>query len=275
MRKKITSLFMLLFITAVSLAAQPEYLKKGALIDGKTIVKLNVSTLPFGGQSASLERIISKRLSLTFAAGQASEGKIPYTDQVIDFAMDKFFKENETDMGPLKTALSSFRYNNLYFSPEIRFYLGKGYGRGFYIAPYYLYQNLGLNQMDMAYTYEDEGVEYTESIQLKGHVNSQNLGINLGKQWLLGKRRMFVIDWKIIGLHGGFANSNISAKYDGSYADYRQEAQQFIDDLLNDTQLPPSVKITGGQIQDDNSVAFDIESPWAFLRTSISVGIRF
>jgi hypothetical protein len=47
----------------------------------------------------------------------------------------------------------------LYYHPEVRFYLGKGYGKGFYIAPFYRNLKYDITGVNFTYTNQIEEVK--------------------------------------------------------------------------------------------------------------------
>ena len=89
----------------------------------KNIVKINLIGFSVNGQ---YERILSKRVSIALSYKILPNGKfifrglIPTTDPQARESLDNLILSNSA------------------ITPEVRFYLGKkGYGQGFYLAPFY------------------------------------------------------------------------------------------------------------------------------------------
>ncbi len=155
-----------------------------ALLDGKTIAKANALgwvTRNFGFYG---ERVINKNISAVVGVNFMPKGNIPFIGK---FTEDQDVKEIQA---------SSFA-----FTPEVRFYLGKsGYGRGFYVGPYYKYEHF--NADNYTVYYQDEN-NINQSVILDGKMNTHSFGAIVGAQWLLGKNKNIALDWTIIGAHYG------------------------------------------------------------------------
>ena len=108
---------------------------------------------------------------------------IPFKSTAIKLA-----GEEDTEFQDL---IESVQLSNFAITPGFRFYIGrKGYGRGFYIAPFYPYAIYKVNQL--RFTYENDLGDDLK-IDLSGKLNSNTGGLLFGAQWPLGKR--LCIDW--------------------------------------------------------------------------------
>lgn len=259
MQKKVFLWTAGLLIALATAAQQPDYLNKGVLLDGKTMVKTSVTSPFLGTFGFSGERILNKRLSAVLGVSFMPSTTLPFVVNIMDAAgTDK----ETSDM------ISSVKFNTFSFSPELRIYTGKGYGRGFYVSPYYRYERFGLNNFSVEFT----ASEKEEEFMLEGGLNTHSAGLMIGYQWLVGKKRNIVIDWTMLGAHYGVCTGNFHGKYSGALTEEeRQEAQQSIDETFNDL---PFIKAKG-TVNNDNTADVSVKGPWAFLRGSVSVGIRF
>ncbi|MFN5423272.1 MAG: DUF3575 domain-containing protein, partial [bacterium] len=159
----------------------------------------------------------------------------------------------------------SLRLSNTAITPEIRFYLGKkGYGRGFYIAPFYRNGNFKASGIDLEFEGNGGG---TETMRLQGNIKGNSFGLMIGAQWALGKN--ICLDWFILGPHYGSG----SGKLQGISSVALSQAEQ--DDLLNtlrDIDIP-LVEETFSVTANSATISFD--GPWAGIRAGLSLGIRF
>ena len=233
---------------------------QGAILDGRTILKANLTGLALGNYSFSAERIIGKHFSLVGGVGYYPTRKLPYSSVIADLAKDE---EGYIDM---------LQVNNQTLSLEMRFYTGrKGYGRGFYISPYYRYGKSGFDNIQTEYTNDEEEVY---DISLNGNLKTHSGGILLGCQWLAGKRKNIVIDWSIFGGHIGYMNGNAFGETSQTLSD---EDQQDVKDTIDDTleqylgKIPLFEHTTTVTA---NSADVNLKGPWAFIRGSLSIGIR-
>ena len=258
MKKNLTVLAFV-FISLAGFSQEPSYLSEGALVDGKTIGKLNVTSLFMKTGGLSVERIITKNLSAVAGISFMPSSSIPFVNTIASMSD----ADAETS-----DALMGIRINTFSFSPELRIYPGKGYGRGFYISPYYKYEKFGLSDLLVEFELDNR----TEDIAFDGGIHTHSAGVLLGYQWLLGKSQNIIIDWTILGAHYGGSSGNFHGKYSGTLTpDERAQAQDAIDETFADL---PIIKAEG-KINNDNTADVTVSGPWAFLRGSVSVGFRF
>lgn len=216
----------------------------------KNIVKLNVGALFFRNFQFAYERSITKRLSAVASLGFIPNGNVPFMDSFID----------EED------GIKNAEIGGTNFTLEARFYLGKGYGRGFYIAPYYRYSKFNID--NLVYEAEMDGEEYTFS----GSTKSNNVGLLLGVQTTLGKSEKFILDIWVLGGHYGKGKGELTGI--GPYTLTAEEqailAQELDENLLADIDYI-DYKLT----PTSNGAIAKIDGPWAGLRFGISFGYRF
>lgn len=235
--------------------------KHGALLDGKTIVKVNLLGMPLRNFSFYGERIITKRMSAVLGANTMSSGQLP------------FIKHFTDDPGLLNMQVGSTSY-----SPEIRFYLGKnGYGQGFYIAPYYKFEKFNITSLAVNVKYaigEFPGfAPFDDTLHIKGDFATHGFGALIGVQWLMGKKKNIVLDWTILGAHYGFNKATAEGHFDSAPEILIKDAVDQINRELID-ELGDYITINKLEA-DGKKVFLDANSLWTMIRMSLSIGFRF
>lgn len=122
--KKYALLTVLIMAVSLNLNAQlqKEYIPKN-------IFKVNLTALVLNNYMGQYERVLGKRVSVAISYRTMPESSVPF----------KSFILNQIDdpEGDAEEILNNLKLSNYAITPEIRFYMGKkGYGRGFYIAPF-------------------------------------------------------------------------------------------------------------------------------------------
>lgn len=247
--------FFKLIIIVVLLATTQFVLGQEIKVDSipkmdKNIVKINLIGLSINGQ---YERILNKRFSIALSYKFLPSGKlffrglIPVTDQQARESLDDLIVSNSA------------------ITPEVRLYVGKkGYGRGFYLAPFYRSAKFNGRGLGIDFTL-DNGQNAT--FNMEGSIKSSTFGLLLGAQWKIGKN--FWLDWQILGPHYGKATGNIIGK---STAALSLTEQTSLLNALREIDIPftnenPSVNAT--------EASLGLTGPWAGLRTGISLGFDF
>ncbi len=240
-------------------AQQPEIFNDKYETNNRNILKANLTAPIFNTLSASYEYVLNKKFSLiaNFAYMPSLElSQINY-------------QRSFTDFFDVYTAnIKSLDISTFSITPEFRIYLNNGYGNGLYLSPYFRYEKFDVNKLLFYITVDEE----VNTIEANGIAHTNSLGLSLGYQWLLGKKKNIVIDWNIIGTHAGLANSKFKGQYQGELTDdEREDIQYFIDNSsINFLNMKYTAKL-----HDENSIDLNIKSPWVFLRSSVSIGIRF
>jgi len=267
--KKISTLMLGLALSGTLAAQTPKFTPEhGALLDGKTIVKANITSPALKTYSFSAERILSKGLSF-----QLGISTMPKTALPLISTLEKAVG-GETNLGALR--LKSFD-----FTPELRWYTGGGYGHGFYLMAYYRYQSYNLSGYTFNLDVRDNGSATTKpvGVVLSGDFKTNSFGIGLGAQWLFGRNKNIVLDWNILGVHAGKGKLTLAGDYsstkglsDKEIEDLQQQISANVSDL-------PTIKLVGQDVNVDKAskkVSIDnVSTPWAWLRASISLGFRF
>ena len=237
--------------------APKEAPKKEKAAIKKNIVKVNLMALGLKNYSFQYERILTKKISVAVGVRTMPTGSLPFQDIFVDQ-----FADGDPD---LESNIRSLKVGNFAITPEVRFYLSKkGYGRGFYIAPYYRYAKFKSEEFPVDY---ESGPSTTNTIKLKGDVATHSGGLMFGAQWHLGK--VVTLDWWIIGAHYGSSNGTLNGIPSTPLTD---QEQQNIRDEIAAFDLPLT-KITTEV--NANSVTAIIDGPWAGVRGGLTIGIRF
>jgi hypothetical protein len=221
------------------------------------IVKVNLMALALKNYSFQYERVLTKKISVAVGVRTMPTGSLPFQDVFVDQ-----FGDDDADV---ESTIRDVKIGNFALTPEVRFYLNKkGYGRGFYIAPYYRFAKF--NSEELPITYDgDGGTEKT--IRLKGDMTTHSGGLMIGAQWHLGK--VVTLDWWILGAHYGTSNGTLNGVPSSSLS---QNEQTDIKNTIESLELPLT-KITA-EVSANNIKAI-IDGPWGGVRAGLSIGIRF
>lgn len=264
MRLKITGLFTVLFLfMTINTFAQAN---RGASMRSsvnqrdevpRNIFKVNLTGILLNNYGFQYERVLNKKISLALQYRFMPESGIPYKS---------FVQKKVGDDDPNTTKIiDEFTMSNFAITPELRIYLSKkGYGSGFYIAPFYRYASFSSNDLNVFYT-DDNNVE--QSMKLSGKLTSNTGGILLGVQSTLS--RHVILDISFFGPHFGAGSGNFSGVSTNTLSPSEQ------DDLrqeLEDIDIPFVDKTVNVNA---NAVSMKLDGPWGGFRFAISLGIRF
>lgn len=267
--KKFSTLLLSLALGSTLAAQTPKFTPEhGALLDGKTIVKANITSPIFKNYSFAAERILTKGLSLQLGVATMPKGALPFSSSF------------ENHIGH-DVSMSSVKLQSFYVTPELRWYTGGGYGHGFYLMAYYRYQNYKLSgytlKMDVR-----EGASSTDkpvALDLTGDFKTNSFGFGLGAQWLFGRNKNIVLDWNILGLHAGRGKMTLSGDYSAATGLTDKELENLRKELSDNISDLPAVKLGAQDINLDKAgkkVSLNsVSTPWAWIRASVSLGFRF
>lgn len=219
----------------------------------RNLIKVNLTSIAFRNYQFAYERTITKRIGVQVSYGFIPTGQVPLVDEYI-----KDENINNIEMGGSN------------FTIEPRIYLGRGYGHGFYIAPYYRYSQFNIDNLTYNYKSEDPDVSGEKiPIAFTGKTNSNNVGLMIGAQWLLGRKDNWVLDVWFIGGHYGGATGTITGKSSRSLSVYEQnQLKGDIEDL--------DISLFDYNVTTSSSGAvIDLDSKWLGVRSGISFGYRF
>src|SRR6476620_3614668 len=160
-------LFAALLCSLTTLAQLPSGVKDEGEVRFNHI-KLNLTAIPFNNYGVQYERVLKKRRSVALSVRFMPESKLPFLSAI---------KKAVADEDPeLQRTVDRLRMSNFAITPEYRFYLGKGYGRGFYIAPFYRFSSFKTNNILISYD-SDIILGNQETISLSGDLKSHTGGI--------------------------------------------------------------------------------------------------
>ena len=259
---------LLLFISTLHLTAQPKtrVTKSSEAKPSNSnkkdqqhsnFIKINLTGIILKNYTLQYERSQTKKISFALAFRSMPSTTIPFKNLII-----RSVGNNDTDT---KETIKKFRLRNFAFTPEIRFYLNKkGYGHGFYIAPFYRYANFETN--NMVFTYENS-LNVKSTISISGKLTGNTGGILFGVQKYLGKH--LCLDWWFFGPHYGSSTGNFNGI---SSNPLTPDEQDDLKKQLNDLDIPFTNKTV---IVTANGASIKLDGPWAGLRTGISLGVKF
>ena len=221
----------------------------------KNIVKLSLTSLAFRNIHLQYERVLNKRISVSLSFSTIFEGEIPLLGSVESSINDARSFDKIKDV--------SLSYYSV--TPEVRFYLGKkGFGKGFYLAPFYRNSKLTLDGVSFEYENDASG---TSTIKAKGSISGNTVGLLIGSQFNLGKS--VVLDWWIVGPHYGSGSGSLNGRNSQPFSSDERNALR---ESLNDLDLP-LIDETNEVSDQDVKVLFS--GPWGGVRAGLSLGFRF
>lgn len=249
----------LLFICFLVVCMLPSAAQDGNTYLGKNnLVKVNLTSPILKNYSIQYERILNKRVSVALSGRLMPASTLPFKN-----AIRKEVIKEEDDL--ITDAFNQAKFSNYAITPEVRFYLGKkGYGQGFYIAPYYRFAKYNIEEL--RYTYED--LDQDISIQLSGNLKSHTGGFLIGAQWMLSNT--LGLDWWILGPNIGGGKGHITGL---SSEPIDPDIQQDIrESLENDLDIPftkTTVDVNA------NGANMRLSGPWAGVRAGLLLTFRF
>lgn len=274
--KKLLSFFLALAVSAPLLAQKEKFNPStGALLDGKTIIKANLTSPFLNGYAFSAERILTKGLSLQVGVAKRNDSKLPFSESIEkELTGNKDFSVNNLTIGSFAV------------TPELRWYTGGNYGKGFYLMAYYRYQKYTMQGLEgkTELSTTTAGVSTKEDVNIasSGDLTTKSFGAGFGVQWFLGKKKNIVLDWNILGAHYGKGTLNLSGTFTSKKElskEQLDELEKFVSDNLKEVQKLQDTQVKGVNVEvnakDKKISVKDMSTPWAWLRTSLSIGIRF
>lgn len=247
------SLIALMFVCAVATAQDSEK-PEGTKMNN---IKLNVLPLAIKNFSLQYERVITKRFSAAVGLRFMPNSGLPIKNTFIDLV-------GAADPNAAAT-IDNLKVSNFAITPEARFYVGKkGYGRGFYIAPYYRFAVF--KSAEVPITYENSAAQ-SNTIKLNGKITTHTGGLMFGAQWFLGQ--YISLDWWIGGGHFGANKGSFSGK---ASIPLTPEEQADIKAEIDAFELPFGNKTA---IVNAQGATVNFNGPWAGIRGGLTIGFRF
>lgn len=270
--KKIILIFVSLFcMFGMPLRAQNEVdVNVDTVVDDEAYLanhlKLNLTNMSIRHFYGAYERVFSRRFSAQIGGGVISKGNIPFIKSFLALP-----QETDRDYDIILAAHNT-KLSGKVFNLSARFYAGKGWGRGFYIEPYYRYVSYELSDFDMSIKeYMNNPTVDDPRINMSGDISANSGGVLFGTQWLLGKQKHFVLDVWWIGLHVGKSSGGIKGKSNETLTD--QEVADLQERFDNTTIENKYIKFDAVIRNTDAELLLD--SVWGGLRCGVSIGYRF
>jgi hypothetical protein len=223
--------------------------------DKMNIIKTNITGYAFRNINLSYERSINRWFAINVGFGTVAEGKVPFMNAFLS-------EEDEKDFQNLKIKATNFTI-------EPRFYIGEGYGKGFYFAPYYRYSKVSTNTFDYTYDYTAFGTTVPIPLKGSGDANGNSGGLMVGAQFFLNKQHSFVLDFWIAGAHYGSGKGNFSLT---SNIILTPEMQNELKKEIENLDIP----FVDYTVETNaNGANIKLDGPWAGFRSGFSLGYRF
>jgi hypothetical protein len=223
---------------------------------GKTIIKVNLTSLVFKNASLQIERVTSPKTSFALGVSYMPETGLPFASSL---------SEQFGDNADAQRAIETTRLRSFTITPEYRFYLSGHAPTGFYIAPFARYQNLYFQQ---EYSFTASSGKVHNPV-IGGTINNIGGGILLGTQFKLGSK--VTLDWWIAGPIYGTSSGNLSGTDDMS--DLSAEDRANLEGDIEGVDIPlTKIDATVG----NNRIDVKLDGPYAGLRAfGLALGIRF
>ncbi|MFN8251834.1 MAG: hypothetical protein U0V75_08115 [Ferruginibacter sp.] len=244
-----------MLITTAALA-QDKNEEKAAAKHPMNIVKLNLTGLILKNYGFQYERVLNRKFSVALGFRTMPNGLLPLQSTLTDAI------GNNPDA---QEQVKNFNLGNTAITPEFRFYLSrKGYGRGFYLAPFY--RNVTFKGSGLKFTYQNSLLT-NNTMSMSGKLTGNTVGLLIGSQFSLGK--YIALDLWIIGPHygsatGDFSGTSAQPLSQTEQDNLRKEIEDFDIPLTNKT---ITVNSAGANVK--------LSGPFAGIRSGITIGVRF
>ncbi len=248
-------------ILLLSTSAFAQYDKPGKDNDesekhSMNLFKVNLTSIVLKNYSFQYERILNRKFSFALGFRTMPNGKLP---------LQSIIEKIVGDDAEAKEQLVNFNLGNTAITPEFRFYVGKkGYGRGFYLAPFY--RNATYKGSGLKFTYENTAM-VKNTISMAGELKGNSFGLMLGAQYHLGKH--ISLDLWFLGPHYGNGKGDFTGKSSQPLTqveqdDLKQELENFDVPLTTKT---VSVNANGANVK--------LDGPFGGVRSGILIAVRF
>lgn len=251
----VQSIFICCFFTIICINSFAQNTKPAYL--NHNFIKTNLTSILLKNYSLQYERTVSRKISVAVAYRIMPSSGVPFKSTVLNIVGNNDANTRQT--------IEDFKLSNSAITPEIRFYLSKkGYGRGFYIAPFYRYATFKSSDIDFFYT-DTSGSQST--IKLTGKLTSNTGGILFGIQHTYGKH--IVLDIWLLGPHIGSGKGTFTGLSPRPLTPMEQDE---VRNQLNNIDIPLTNKTV---TVNATSATLQLDGPWGGIRSGISVGIKF
>lgn len=222
-------------------------------------IKFNFTPLLLRTFSFQYERVLKPKLSVLMHGGYTLPIKVP----------TGFY----SGLDSLNTGNSSGKYTRItggkfnggfQLTPEVRFYPAGNANKGFYLAGYLRYNNLGVTA---TVDHRDDSIAPIMRYNYKGTYAFTSVGVMIGYQWFLGDN--FTFDWWLLGFNAGSGKVKMEADGDFSTID----KVQYINDINLNLTGPFIRNLKASIISNNASLQFSV--PGFGVRSGLSLGYRF
>ncbi|MBU6158507.1 MAG: hypothetical protein KGP35_05690 [Bacteroidetes bacterium] len=229
----------------------------------RNFIKMNLWNIPLRNYSFQVERVLTKRLSIAVGYRTMPEDGLPLIEQFKAVSgMDESFPEDKE----LLDQVRAVKVSNTAITPEIRLYIGKkGYGRGFYLAPFYRMATYTLN----GYSQNYEAGNRLNTVTVSGKITAESYGLMMGAQWKLA--RFISLDWWILGGHVGNHTGEFTAQKDIAFTG--DEKSLILENA--DTFSISNIKTGTPTFPTENTVKVTSAGIWGGVRAGLCLGISF
>jgi len=268
------------------LAFLPLLLNAQSLIGGKSIVKVNLSSLALKNYQVTYERHLAPHLSLSLGVRYMPKTSLPVQDIL----------SNTTDVKDQSINLGRTTVANFAITPEFRFYFFKSGMKGLYTAPYLRYSSFDFlvpvryndftSPKNSSSTKPED--QYTRrDADFAGKLTAFSVGNMIGYQTQILKK--VVLDFWIIGGHYGKVSGTLSTDafvpIFTKIASTSGATQQQLDDQIKATRIAAEKALNDinvsplkqkSTVEKSGRANVDLTGPWVGVRAvGINVGIRF
>ncbi len=224
----------------------------------RNLLKFNLTSIAFGNYQFQAERVLTRVISISFTYANIPEGSsIPFRDQIL-----KRIDEEDEELVNMLNAMS---VGYISYIPEVRFYLGKGFGKGIYLAPFYKHSKYNIENAEILEFERDDGT--FEMLVTAGDISANTFGVLLGTQMNFGQR--IVLDWWIMGPNFGTHSGELSGIPSRPLS---VNEQQLLKTELEDINIPLSettIEISSEGVEMAN------KGNWGGVRAGFNLGVRF
>jgi hypothetical protein len=229
-------------------------------------LKINLFSLALRNVSLQYERVLSKPFSVALGFRFMPSSGLPFKKSALSLY------DPTADSIAIR-AIETLKLNQFAITPEIRWYVGKkGYGRGFYLAPFYRYTRFSTGQIRFDYASDDLT---SEQVFLSGKLTTQTFGLMFGAQWALAKN--ISLDWWIIGPQFGNATGTFEGKTTTPLSDREQtDVRQNLEAAFADFSSTNGMFSVSNEIKvNDQGASVTLKGPWGGIRAGLCLGFRF
>ncbi|MGF2412900.1 hypothetical protein [Ferruginibacter sp.] len=257
MKRKIFFITASITLFAANVFAQDEKAEeKQKPAHAMNIFKVNLTAIVLKNYSFQYERIINRKFSFALGFRTMPNGKLPLQSTIEKIVGDD---------AEAKEQIANFNLGNTAITPEFRFYVSKkGYGQGFYLAPFY--RNATYKGSGLKFTYQNSAM-VESTVSMSGELKSNTFGLMLGAQWHLGKH--ISLDWWILGPHYGNGKGDFTGV---TSAPMTVDEQADLKKELDDFDMPfGTKKVTVNA----NGANVKLDGAFGGVRAGILIGVRF